>query len=253
MSDLVVSWSSWAHHISRLSRWSGNGPTRPLPLVDGHISKWGATETELRLIYREPTNSVVQGMWIFESRISNQHEWTPNYCFGLTEFLPQDFEVMNYATSTRRTSWFTFDIICLKMILDEEKDDIVGALFLSGSTLKRRRFGTTETIAECANEDQRASVLKEHFGISLSPRERSGIKGMVTELKGGSKSGLWLETLQRSGIFPSLSNMYIGSFMTTNDKTMAHAAWHLSSLATRLCASYYPFPADLDVSTESDC
>jgi arylamine N-acetyltransferase len=158
--------------------------------VDGYISKWGATETDLRLIYREPTNSVVQGMWIFESRISNQHDWTPNYCFGLTEFLPQDFEVMNYATSTRRTSWFTFDIICLKMILDEEKDDIIGILFLSGSTLKRRRFGTTETIAECADEDQRASVLKEHFGISLSPRERSGIKGMVTELKGGSKSGL---------------------------------------------------------------
>lgn len=76
------------------------------------------------------------------------------------------------------------------MILDEEKDDIIGILFLSGSTLKRRRFGTTQTITECANEDQRASVLKEHFGICLSRRERSGIKGMVTELKGGSKSGL---------------------------------------------------------------
>lgn len=76
------------------------------------------------------------------------------------------------------------------MILDEEKDDITGVLILSGSTLKRRILGDTETLAKCANEDQRAVVLKDHFGISLSRRERSGIKGMVTELKGGSKSGL---------------------------------------------------------------
>jgi arylamine N-acetyltransferase len=172
------------NNMSGLTRRSGNGPTRPLPLVHEQVSKWGATETELRLIYREPTNSVVQGMWVFESRISNQHDWTPNYSFGLTEFLPQDFEVMNYATSTRRTSWFTFDIICLRHILDEERGDMIGALFLSGSLLKRRMFGHTETIAECANEDQRVGILKDHFGINLSRQERSGIKGMVTELKG---------------------------------------------------------------------
>jgi arylamine N-acetyltransferase len=168
----------------------GNGPTRPLPLVHGQVSKWGVTDTELRLIYRAPINPVVQGVWSFESRVSSRHDWTPNYCFGLTEFLPGDFEVMNYATSTSRSSWFTFDIICLKMILDEEKDDIIGALILSGSTLKRRISGDTKTLAECANEDQRAAILKEHFGIGLSRRERNGIRGLVTELKGGSKSGL---------------------------------------------------------------
>jgi arylamine N-acetyltransferase len=178
------------NNISVLIYASANGPTRPLPLVHGQTSKWGATDTELRLIYRAPTNPVVQGVWTFQSRISSRHDWTSNYCFGLTEFLPRDFEVMNYATSTRRTSWFTFDIICLKMILDEEKDDIIGALILSGPTLKRRIFGNTETLAECANEDQRVAVLEEYFGISLSRRERDGIRGLVTELKGGSKSGL---------------------------------------------------------------
>jgi hypothetical protein len=76
------------------------------------------------------------------------------------------------------------------MILDEEKNDITGVLILSGSTMKKRLCGDTETLAECANEDQRVAVLKDYFGISLSRRERSGIKGMVTELKGGSKSGL---------------------------------------------------------------
>jgi arylamine N-acetyltransferase len=91
-----------------LIRGSGNGPTRPMPLIHGLVLSWGATRTELRLVYRSPTNPVVQGVWTFESRISREHDWMPNYCFGLTEFTPQDFEVMNYATSTRRTSWFTF-------------------------------------------------------------------------------------------------------------------------------------------------
>lgn len=161
-----------------------------MPLVHEHVSYWGATKTELRLIYKEPTNPIVQGTWTFESRISEEYGWAPNYSFGLTEFLPQDFEVMNYATSIRRTSWFTSDIICLKMILDDEKDDIIGALILSGSTLKRRKYGDSETLAECVSEDQRAAVLKDHFGINLSRRERDGIRGLVTELKWGSKSGL---------------------------------------------------------------
>ena len=178
------------NNMSQLTRWIANGPTRPLPLVNGQISKWGATETELRLVYQEPRNPAVQGIWTFESRISEYHDWTSNYCFGLTEFSPEDFEVMSYATSTRRTSWFTFEIVCQKMIMDQEKDDIIGAVILSGSRLKRRILGLTETMAECASEHERAAVLQEYFGITLSRRERSGIKGMVTELKGGSKSGL---------------------------------------------------------------
>jgi len=152
-------------------------------LVHGQISKWGATDAETKLVCRDPKNHVVQGLWTLEHRISTAHAWTPSYCFGLTEFLPQDFEVMNFATSTRRTSWFTYDIVCQKMILDEEKDDITGALILSGSTLKRRIFEKSETLAECASEDQRVAALKEHFGICLSNRERAGIKGLVTELK----------------------------------------------------------------------
>jgi hypothetical protein len=76
------------------------------------------------------------------------------------------------------------------MIQDDEKDDIIGVLILSGSTLKRRILGNTEVITECANEGQRVALLKDHFGISLSNRARDGIRGMVTELKEGSKSGL---------------------------------------------------------------
>ena len=37
---------------------------------------------------------------------------------------------------------------------------------------------------------QRVALLKDYFGISLSSRARDGIRGLVTELKGGSKSGL---------------------------------------------------------------
>ncbi len=96
--------------------------------------------------------------------------------------------MMNFATSNRKTSWFTYDIVCLKMILEEEKDDIVGALILSGSTLKRRIFERNETLVECGNEDQRVKVLEDYFGIRLSNRERDGIKSLVTDFT--SYSGL---------------------------------------------------------------
>ena len=155
-----------------------------MPLVHGQVSKWGATDAEMRLIYQEPSNPIVQGIWILEHRISESHEWTPNYCFGMTEFFPRDYEVMSFATSTRNTSWFTYQIICLRMILDEDLDDITGAVILSDSTLKRRVHDNIEILTECATEQQRVNVLTDYFGIKLSDREQAAIKGTVTELKG---------------------------------------------------------------------
>ena len=168
----------------------GDSPTRPLPLVHGQISKWGVTDAETRLVYEEPENAVLNGLWYLEFRHSSIEDWTRGYCFALFEFTPQDFEVMSYSTSTRSSVWFTYEIVCMKMILDEEKDDITGAVILVGSHLKRRTFDKGITLVECRSEDQRVAVLSEYFGINLSKRERTGIKGLVTELKAGSKSGL---------------------------------------------------------------
>ncbi len=161
-----------------------NGPTKPIRLSHGEVVKWGITDAETRLVYQEPSNPLIQGLWTLEHRNSTSEEWSPKYCFGMTEFLPNDFEVMNYATSTRRTVIFTYRLMCMKMILDENVGDITGALTLSGSTLKKRIHAKSEVIIDCGTEQQRVAILKEHFGISLSPKEQAGIKGTVAELTG---------------------------------------------------------------------
>jgi arylamine N-acetyltransferase len=156
-----------------------------MPLLHGEVSQWGATDAQMRLIYREPANPIVQGIWTLKHRISMLHDWTPSYEFGMTEFLLEDFEVMNYATSSGRTSFFTWSIVCLKMVLDRDLDDITGAMILTGKTVKRRLFGESEVVVECSNESQRVAALNEHFGIGLSKREQASIKGTLTDLKDG--------------------------------------------------------------------
>ncbi|KAG4435900.1 hypothetical protein IFR05_008631 [Cadophora sp. M221] len=164
--------------------FGSSGPTRPIRLSHGETVKWGATDAESRLIYQQPSNPVLQGLWVMQHRNSTSEDWTARYCFGMTKFTPQDFEVMNYATSTRRTCMFTYLIIGSKLILDEEVGDIVGAITLSGSTVKRRICEKSEVVVECATEEERVVALKEHFGIVLSSKEQMAIRGTVTELKG---------------------------------------------------------------------
>jgi arylamine N-acetyltransferase len=127
---------------------------------------------------------MVQGLWFYEHRISESHPWTPIYCFGMTEFLPNDFQVMSFAVSASRASWFTYKVLCMKMLLDEKKDDITGIVVLTDKIVKRRVQDKSEILAECTTEEQRVAALKEHFGIVLSGEEQAGIKGTAGELRG---------------------------------------------------------------------
>ncbi|KAE8452228.1 hypothetical protein EG329_001695 [Mollisiaceae sp. DMI_Dod_QoI] len=102
----------------------------------------------------------------------------------MTEFYPKDFEIMNFAVCRRETSFWTYTIICMKMILDEEVDDITGIVALEGGRLKKRIHSKSETLAECVHESERVEVLEKHFGVTLSSTEQMGIMGTVTMLKG---------------------------------------------------------------------
>ena len=154
-----------------------------MPLIEGQISRWRATDAETRLRYQEPSNPIVQGLWVLEHRISPTHPWTSSYSFTMTEFLPQDFEVMSYSTSTQKTSFFTYKILCVKMIWDKGLKDVVGVIILDGARFKMRIKGEVTDSFECRSEDERVKVLNEHFGINLLERERAGIRDSVTELK----------------------------------------------------------------------
>jgi len=67
--------------------FGSQGPTRPLRLIHGEVSKWGATDAEMRLTYHKPNHSFVQGTWIYEHRNSPAHDWSQMYTF-VWLFLP---------------------------------------------------------------------------------------------------------------------------------------------------------------------
>lgn len=154
-----------------------------MPLEHNHVAKWGITEATNRLIFQEPSHPILQGNWRLQHRISETSDWTSLYVFNLIEFFRGDFEVMNFTTSTKPTSFFTYYMMCVKMIIDENVDDIVGILSLEGGRVKRRIGAVTEELVQCKTEEERVAALRTYFGITLSRSEIEGIRGIVTELK----------------------------------------------------------------------
>lgn len=161
--------------------------TRPLPLSNSLetgdvLDSIGAQQ--LRLIYSSiaPTTSPDQNLWIFQRRYSPSDEWRTAYCFTELEFLPRDYGVMNYYTSTCRTVFFTYAIIVVKLVMEGE--EIAGEIILTDSEVKRRIRGQTEHLMSCKSETERVEALERWFGLRLTGEERRGIRGTVTELKG---------------------------------------------------------------------
>lgn len=162
----------------------GNGSTgsvSPLPLIHAEISQ-NIGPQEKRLVYEsipDLTDSS-QKFWIYQHRNATDLPWIPTYCFQETEFLHNDYTVMNYYTSTNRASFFTFHVICTKLIMEDGV--IVGNVTLFNGEVKKRILGKTTVLAILTSEAERIEALEKYFGLRLSRAEREGIKGMVTEI-----------------------------------------------------------------------
>lgn len=165
----------------------GAGPTRPLPLVTGNI--WPAIgRKQMRLAHENiaPNTDPGQRLWIYQSRdpsSATDVEWMNTYCFTELEYLPSDFENMNFFTSQSPKSWFTQQIVLVKFEMDQ-RHELVGMVTLVGGEVKRSRAEETETLKSCKSEGERLAALKTCFGIELEENEKEGIKGFLTELKG---------------------------------------------------------------------
>lgn len=123
-----------------------------------------------------------QKVWIYQTRYNPESNWTPNFCFSEVEFLPQDFEVMNFSVSQSRTSWFTQVFVCVRMILNSDRE-IIGQYVLSGKEVKRRVNGQTETLRTLENEQDRVKALTKYFHMHLREDEIQGIRGLTSELR----------------------------------------------------------------------
>ena len=161
--------------------FGSNGPHQPMPLIQGH--KFHNTGNQFSQLLHGPiaqhTNKS-QLLWQYE--ISNENEaWLPVYCFTETEFLPEDFTIINYYMSTSRESWFTFHMVCVRMLMDED-ENLAGDLTLFNNTLKRRWGAKSEVLQTFSSDEERIAALKEYFHISISPAGRESIRHTISEL-----------------------------------------------------------------------
>ncbi|KIW02056.1 uncharacterized protein PV09_06556 [Verruconis gallopava] len=165
-------------------------PTVPVRLINDATGFSNVPPASARLVFKaiEGAANPYAKLWVYQHRTGpdvNDGGWKDMYCFNADlEFRHDDFEMMNYWTSTSKKSIFTHKVICNKMIFGEgdQREDIVGTIGLMREL--KRRVGKESTILNDFDEEKdRVDALKQHFGISLSEVEREAIRGTVDEIK----------------------------------------------------------------------
>lgn len=162
-----------------------NAFTQPHPL-ESRVVLPGVESRETRLLWDtiEPTTDPNQHYWILQWRDIESELWSTNYCFTETEFLPGDYDIINYYTYLSPKSFFTQVIVPSKFIQLGEQGPLVGSLVMLDGEVKRR-IGTKDegTIETCSTESERLAALRNYFNIELSEEEKEGIRGTKCELK----------------------------------------------------------------------
>ena len=116
-------------------------------------------------------------MWRLEVCNDEDGQWIPTYAFSEIEFLPVDFEMMNWYTTTSPRSFLTHKILVGRMIIDTETEEIIGDLTLFERALRKRIHGKIIFEKACKSESEKVKLLEEHFEIKFKDCERKGIKG----------------------------------------------------------------------------
>lgn len=164
---------------------NARGPIVPLPLISG-TSTFSISPRQAHLLHssipEHTTSHALNTMWRLELRDREGCPWIPTYAFSEIEFLPVDFEAMHWYTTTCPRSWFTQKILVGRMVLDTQREEIVGDITLFERTIRKRIHGKVTFEVECNSEKERVEMLQEHFGIKLSDAERRGIMGMVSHI-----------------------------------------------------------------------
>lgn len=160
------------------------GPNLPLPLRDGFETTSIAPRL-VRLQHRPipesyGANGVGPAMWCYDvcnspTKDGGEHQWTPVYCFTETEFLPQDYEVMSWFTSTNPRSFFTRYPTCTLMLQDEDRGVLVGNLTLFVDAVRETIGADRKLLKECKTEDERVQALADVFDVHLTGEEKAGM------------------------------------------------------------------------------
>lgn len=158
------------------------GPNLPYPLRDNYETV-SIAPRKIRIQQRAITESYAgteaPKLWCYDvcydpSR-GKDNKWIPTYCFTETEFLPQDYEVMSWFTSTHGNSFFTRYVTATRMVMDAQQEKIVGSVTLFKDTIRESIGDQRQVIKECRTEEERLHSLKEFYDIELNAQERDGI------------------------------------------------------------------------------
>lgn len=162
--------------------FGSNGPHQPVPLNrDFEFHNVGDQSGRLRYGPITQHTNKTQPLWQYEIR-NGSGDWIPAYCFTETEFIPEDFTMMNYYMSTSRDSWFTFHVVCVRMLLDEAGEKVVGDLTLFNNSLKKRIGATSEVIQILSSDEERVAALDKAFNIHIGPADMDSIRHTISEI-----------------------------------------------------------------------
>ncbi|CZT13472.1 hypothetical protein WAI453_012432 [Rhynchosporium graminicola] len=173
--------------------FGGDGATKPLPMISGHIST-NLGSQEVRLLHSTIPEQVEQSkpLWIYQYRNGRDREWNSFYAFPEVEFTEADFEVVNFYTSgwVGEGNFQTRTVLGIRFLRgrvgeegeEEEEEGIVGKVMLVDEVVKRNDGGKTSVVKVCGSEDERVEALREYLGIVLTDEEREGVRGRNVEL-----------------------------------------------------------------------
>lgn len=157
------------------------GPNLPYPLQDG-FETVSIAPRKIRLQLRaipESYGPSSNKLWCYDVCLNPSEDgnnvWTPTYCFTETEFLPQDYQMMSWFTSTNKSCFFTRHITATRMLLDEESEKIIGNITLFEDWVKQTIGKERKDLKDCKTEDERIAALKEYFDINLTEEQRKGV------------------------------------------------------------------------------
>ena len=167
--------------------FGSQAPLHPIPLCkDSDRVYKSVPGSEIRLVYRAIASNTdsSQRVWVLETRNTSKPAWAGGYCFSELEWLPADFEIINYRTSQDRASWFTHRLVLAKVLVDEEtRTHPIGTIILTGNTIERRLGeAKKEVVVDAKTEKDRIMGLRTWFGVVLLPEEERGITGRASEI-----------------------------------------------------------------------
>ncbi|ETI25328.1 hypothetical protein G647_02100 [Cladophialophora carrionii CBS 160.54] len=168
--------------------FGSTSPLHPIPLDHTSNKVYNSVPgAEIRLLYRPIASNTDQSqrLWVLESRNKSHPQWQGCYCFDTLEWLPADFEIINYRTSQDPASWFTHRLVLVRILVDEEtRTKATGTVILGGEKIERRLGeAPKEVVMEAKSESERVEGLKTWFGVVLNPDEVRGIRGTATEIR----------------------------------------------------------------------